>query len=229
MADLPDLGVPYRYEPAADDDDPTAGLTFLLLHEAGGDENSLVDTARRIAPGAAILSPRGTLEHEGGGYRHLPPPPVEEEGVVHDPDLPTPHEQAIHDRTPDLAAFLAAAAESLGFDADNVCALGFSEGATAVVALFYDHPKVLRAAIVLSARQPFRAPRGRILDKREIFCATGRNDETVTMDDYEELVEGLVTAGADVELHWYDAGHELADQELDDARTWVGKRLADDE
>lgn len=229
MADLPDLGVPYRYEPAAADGGPTAGLTLLVLHEAGGDESSLVDTARRIAPGAGILSPRGTLENEVGGYRHLPPPPVEEEGVVHDPDLPTPREQAVHDRTPDLAAFLAAAAEGLGFDADNVCALGFSEGATAAVALFYDHPKVLRAAIVLSARQPFKPPRGRILDKREIFCATGRNDETVTMDDYEELVEGLVTAGADVELHWYDAGHELCDQEIEDARAWVAKRLADDE
>jgi predicted esterase len=48
----------------------------------------------------------------------------------------------------------------------------------------------------------------------------------VTIDDYEELVEGLVTAGADVELHWYDTGHEICDQELDDAREWLRKRLA---
>lgn len=226
MADLPDLGVAYRFEPAADGDDPLAGLTLLLLHAAGGDENSLVDEARRIAPGAAILSPRGTIENDGGGHRHLPPPPVEEEGVVHDPDLPTPHEQAIHARTPELAAFVTAAKDALGFDGERVCAFGFSEGATAAAALFYDHPALLRSAIVLSGRSPFRPPRGRILDKKQIFCATGRNDESVTIDDYEELVEGLVTAGADVELHWYDIGHELSDQELDDVATWVGKRLA---
>jgi phospholipase/carboxylesterase len=226
MADLPDLGVPYRFEPAGDGDDPTSRLTMLLLHEVGGDENSLVDTARRVAPAAAVLSPRGALEAEGGGYRHLPPPPVEEEGTVHDPDLPTPHEQAIHDRTPELAAFLTAATEALGFDGDNVCVLGFSEGATAATALFFDHPALIRAAIILSGREPFRAPRGRILDKKQIFCATGRNDESVTIDDYEELVEGIVTAGADVELHWYDAGHEICDQELEHAATWVGKHLA---
>lgn len=226
MADLPDLGVVYRYDPPVDEDDPAADVTLLLLHAAGGDENSLVDAARRIAPGAALLSPRGTIEDENGGYRHLPPRPPLDEGTVYDPDLPTPHEQAVHDRTPDLAAFVTAAAEALAFDGDQVCALGFSEGATAATALFYDHPSVLRAAIVLSGRGPFRAPRGRILDKKQVFCATGRNDESVTMDDYEELVEGLVTAGADVELHWYDMGHELSDQELEDARTWVEKRLA---
>lgn len=226
MADLPDLGSPYRFEPAGDPDDPTSELTMFVLHAAGGDENSLVDTARRIAPAAAVLIPRGAFEAEGGGYRHLPPPPVEEEGVVHDPDLPTPHEQAVHDRTPGLAAFLTGAAEALGFDGENVCVLGFSEGATVAAALFYDHPALVRAAIVLSGREPFRAPRGRILDKKQIFCATGRNDESVTIDDYEGLVEGLVTAGADVELHWYEAGHEICDKELDDAASWVGKRLA---
>ncbi|MGH9152090.1 MAG: alpha/beta hydrolase, partial [Acidimicrobiales bacterium] len=182
--------------------------------------------ARRIAPGAAVLSPRGAIDHDGGGHRHLPAPPDEEEGAFHDPDLPSPHEQAVHGCTPGLAAFVAAASEALGFDAGDVCALGFSEGATAAIALFFDHPDVLRGAAVLSGRPPFRPPRGRILDKKQVFCATGRNDGSVTMDDYEELVEGLVTAGADVELHWYDIGHEVGDQEVDDARTWMGKRLA---
>ena len=225
MPDLPDLGVPYRFDPATGDDE-SAGITLLLLHEAGQDESSLVDAARRIAPGAALLSPRGSLP-EDGGFRHLPPPPVEDPDVVLDPDLPTPHALAVHARTPELAAFLAAASEALDIDAGTVWALGFGDGASAVTALFYDHPDVLEGAVVLSGREPFRPPRGRVLDHKQVFCATGRNDESVTLDDYEELVEGLVTAGADVELHWYDIGHELSDQELDDARAWLRKRLAD--
>ena len=77
MADLPDLGVPYRFEPAASDDD-TDELTVVALHGAGGTEHSLIDAARRLVPGAAILSPRGTID-DGDGYRHLPrrPPPEE--------------------------------------------------------------------------------------------------------------------------------------------------------
>ena len=200
-----------------------------MLHGASGDEASLLDAARRIAPGAALLSPRGSLEDEDGGYRHLPLPLTDVEGgdVAQDPDLPTPHALAVHARTPELAAFVAAACEALSLDADRVWVLGFSDGATAAAALFYDHPDLLQGALVLSGREPFRPPRGRALDHKQIFCATGRKDESVTMDDYEELVEGLVTAGADVELHWYDIGHVLSDQELEDAREWLRKRLAD--
>ena len=226
MADLPDLGVPYRFHPATGEDE-SAPITLLLLHGAGQDESSLLDAARRVAPGAALLSPRGPFEGEAGGYRHLPPPLPEEPDVVHDPDLPTPHAQAVQGRTPELAAFLAAACQALDLDAATVWVLGFGDGATAAAALFYDHPDVLQGAIVLSGHEPFSPPRGRVLDHKQVFCATGRADESVTLDDYEELVEGLVTAGADVELHWYDIGHELSDQELDDAAAWLRKRLAD--
>ena len=226
MAELPDLGVPYRFEPASDEG-KAAAITLLVLHGEGGDEASLLEAARRVAPGAALLSPRGAFDHEGGGWRHLPPPPVEDADVFQDPDLPTPHAQAVHARTPELAEFLAAACKALELDAADVCVFGFSDGGTAAAALFYDYPDALEGAVVLSGCEPFRPPRGRVLDHKQIFCATGRNDESVTIDDYEELVEGLVTAGADVELHWYDIGHEMSDQELDDVRTWLGKRLAD--
>jgi phospholipase/carboxylesterase len=229
VADHPDFGAIYHFEPGAGAGESEAdvdGLTVLVLHDAGGDETSLLEAARRLAPGAAILSLRGVLtagDGEGSGYRHLPvrtePPPV-------NPDDPDPHSEAVHERAKELAATLAAACEALEIDAEGVCALGFGDGATAVVALTYDHPDALVGVVVLSGRQPFRPPRGRILDFKQIFCATGRNDESVTIDDYEELVEGLVTAGADVELHWYDSGHEVIDAELDDAADWARRRLA---
>lgn len=224
MPDQPDIGAAYHYEPAPSPDGELGDLTVLALHDAGGDETSLLDAARRVAPGAAVLSLRGALPagEDGPGYRHLPArteaPPV-------NPDDPDPHHEAVHERTKELAAVLAAACEALGIDAERVCALGFGDGATAAAALAYDHPDALAGVVVLSGLPPFRPPKGRILDFKQIFCATGRNDEAVTMDDYEELVEGLVTAGADVELHWYDTGHELSDAELDDAAVWARKRL----
>ncbi|MGH9281695.1 MAG: alpha/beta hydrolase [Acidimicrobiales bacterium] len=230
MPDLPDLGAVYRFEPApaagpGDEAEELTGLTVLVLHDAGGDEASLLEAAHRLAPGASVLSPRGPLpagEGDGDGSRHLPartePPPT-------NPDDPDPHAEAVHQRTGEVAAFLAAACEALDLDPERVCALGFGDGATAAVALAYDHPDALAGVVVLSGMQPFRPPKGRILDFKQIFCATGRADDSVTMDDYEELVEGLVTAGADVELHWYDAGHALSDAELDDAAAWLRKRL----
>lgn len=226
MPDLQNLGVPYRFDPATDDDE-TGGITMLALHGAAGTENSLAEVARRISPGVAVLSPRGPIEDVDGGFRHLPvrPPPEDEADL--DPDLPTPWVLAVHARTAEIAAFLAAACEALDLDAADIWVLGFSDGATVGAAFALDHPGTIAGAIVLSGLPSFRPQGGRVLDHKQVFCGTGRGDELVTIDAYEELVEGLVTAGADVELHWYDAGHEIPDQALDDAREWLRKRLAD--
>ena len=228
MAELPDLGVVYRYEPSpvagSDADAESPSITMAVLHEAGQDEQSLLEAARQVAPGAALLSPRGALEVDGGGYRHLPVRTVDKPTNADDTD---PHVEAIHQRSAELAAWVAQACDALGLDRAAVWLFGFGDGATAAAALAYDHPDTVAGAVVLSGCPPFRPRGGRILDLKQVFCATGRNDETVTMDDYEELVEGLVTAGADVELHWYDVGHELCEAELDDAREWLRKRLAD--
>lgn len=221
MAELPDLGAVYRYEPAAADGD-TAHITILALHGAGGDEESLLAAARRIAPEAAVVSLRGPLEADGGGFRHLPERTAEAPTNTDDVD---PHVVAVHERTAELHAWAARAVEALDLDAETLCPFGFGDGATAAVALAYDFPDAVLGAVVLSGRAPFRPAGGRALDHKQVFCATGRLDGSVTMDDYEELVEGLVTAGADVELHWYDIGHETSDEELDHATAWLRKRL----
>lgn len=222
MAELPDLGTPYRYEPAAGD--RSSGLTVVALHGAGENEHSLIEAARALAPGAAVLAPRGPFEEEGG-FRHIPKRPPPEEEADLDPDLPTPWQAAVRERAEELVSFLASATATLERDPALVCLLGFSDGATAATAVAYVKPDAVGAAVILSGQPPFRPPGGRVLDRKQVFCATGRNDELVTMDDYEELVEGLVTAGADVELHWYDAGHEITAQELEDAARWLQKRV----
>ena len=225
MADLPDLGRTYRFDPATDEDE-TGGITVMTLHGAAGTEDDLVDAARRISPGVSVLSPRGTLDDEDGGFRHLPMRPPPEEEAELDPDLPTPWALAVREHSSSLASFVTDACAALDLDAEDIWLMGFSDGATAAAAFALDHPAAVAGAIILSGRPSIRPPGGRVLDHKQIFCATGRDDERVTIDDYEELVEGLVTAGADVELHWYDVGHEIADQALVDAQVWLGKRLA---
>jgi hypothetical protein len=44
---------------------PLAGLTVLALHGTGGDERDLLPFVRLLAPGAAVLSPRGPVLENG--------------------------------------------------------------------------------------------------------------------------------------------------------------------
>jgi phospholipase/carboxylesterase len=51
------FGYVHRFEPGADASRPPV----LLLHGTGGDESDLIPLGREIAPGAALLSPRGNV------------------------------------------------------------------------------------------------------------------------------------------------------------------------
>lgn len=56
-----DLGFIYQFAPATS----PAAPTLLLLHGTGGNENNLVPLGQALAPGAALLSPRGPVLENG--------------------------------------------------------------------------------------------------------------------------------------------------------------------
>src|SRR5438270_868801 len=128
-----DLGFIHRFEPARD---PASEETLLVLHGTGGDENDLIGIGQTVAPGAALLSPRGTVLENGAPrfFRRLA------EGVFDIEDL--------HARTRDLVAFIAAAAQRYDFDAARVTAVGFSNGANIAGSVLLSAPDVLAEAIL---------------------------------------------------------------------------------
>ncbi len=97
MSALPDLGFIHNYVPATDRTRPP----LLLLHGTGGDENDLLPFGERLAPGAALLSPRGKVSEQGASrfFRRLA------EGVFDLEDLAF--------RTQELAEFVDARAQDL--------------------------------------------------------------------------------------------------------------------
>jgi predicted esterase len=200
----------YRYETG------TPGApTLLLLHGTGGDENDLLPLGGMLLPGSNRLSPRGNVPENGMNrfFRRLA------EGVFDLEDL--------RFRTDRIAEFLALAAEQHGFDPARVIAVGYSNGANIAASLLLRRPVALRAAILLHAMVPFESDAPPDLSGKAIFLSAGRNDPIVPPENAARLAEILRTAGADVTLHWHDAGHSLTRDEVTAARVWVREREGD--
>ena len=202
-----DLGFAHRYFPGE------SGVTLLLLHGTGGDENDLVPLGRELAPGAAILSPRGKVSEYGAArfFRRLA------EGVFD-------HEDLVF-RTHELAGFIEAAAEEYGLDLSRLVAAGYSNGANIAASLMLLHPGLLRAAILLRAMVPFEPEGKPDLSGMPVFLAAGRRDQMIPPQNTERLAEILREAGADLDLRWRNTGHPLTYEEVAEAKEWLSRTL----
>jgi phospholipase/carboxylesterase len=198
-----DLGFAHRFYPGETD------AALLLLHGTGGSEDDLVPLGRDLAPGAAILSPRGKVSEYGAArfFRRLA------EGVFDQEDLVF--------RTHELADFVENASEEYGFDLSKLVAVGYSNGANIAASLMLLHPDLLRAAVLFRAMVPFEPEETPDLSGMRVFLSAGRRDRMIPPQNTERLAEILREAGADLDLRWRDTGHPLTYEEVAEARDWL--------
>ena len=199
-----DLGFVHVFKPAQSAGAPT----LLLLHGTGGDENDMVPLGG-LAPGAALLSPRGKVLENGMPrfFRRL------SEGVFDVDDVKV--------RAGELAAFVTAAAAHYKFDPSRVIAMGFSNGANIASATLLLHPGVLKGAILLRAMVPLEPDPVPKLEGARVLISNGRIDPIVSPEETERLARILQRAGADVEVHWQPAGHQLMPSDFAVVKTWL--------
>ena len=205
----PSLDFVHQFVPAAPPGAAHGGLTLLLLHGTGGDEHDLLPVGRAVAPGAALLSPRGRVL-EGSAprfFRRLA------EGVFDVPDLVA--------RTHELAGFVAAAATGYGFDPARVVALGFSNGANIAASTLLLHPGLLAGAVLLRAMVPFEPDAPVRLPGTPVYLGAGRFDPIIPAANSARLAALLDDSGARTTLEWQPTGHQLAPTELDRVRQWL--------
>lgn len=185
--------------------------TLLLLHGTGGNEDDLLPLGGLLAPGAALLSPRGQVL-EGGMprfFRRLA------EGVFDEADL--------HARTHELAAWVRVAVDEYGIDPARIVAVGFSNGANIAASLLLLYPGLLRAAVLFRAMVPFEPASPPALDGTAVYMGEGRADPLIPAANAERLAGLLREAGAEVALRWQPGGHALTRADVDDAAAWLGR------
>ncbi len=203
------LGFTHRYIPSLGAGDK-AGLTLLLLHGTGGNEDDLLPLGPELDPHAGLLSPRGKIL-EGGRiprfFRRLA------EGVFDIEDLKV--------RTHELAGFVVNASRIYGFDARKVIAVGYSNGANIAASILLLKPQTLSGAILFRAMVPLIPDNLPDLSGKRIFMSSGLRDPIATRQEAETLSGLLKQAHAVVDLQWQNSGHELTQDDVHAAKQWL--------
>jgi phospholipase/carboxylesterase len=206
-----DIGFTHRFVPA---DDETSAETLVVLHGTGGDENDLIGIGQAIAPGAAILSPRGNVLENGAPrfFKRLA------EGVF-DP-------KEVRSRAEELARFIRAAVSKYGLNPERVFALGYSNGANVASTVMFLDPALLQGAILFRPMLVFEPDERLDLGGTGVFISAGRMDPIVPAKSVERLVELFEASHADVTVKWQLAGHNLVPSEVREAADWLALQRA---
>jgi predicted esterase len=185
--------------------------TVLALHGMGADEHDLLPLVNQVAPGYAILSPRGQSV-EGGvvrWFRRLP------DGSYDQDDMAK--------RLTQLKAFVQEASQKYGFSLEHsLTILGFSNGANMGAALLLRHPELFSGAALLRAGYPLAEEVSANLKAIHALVAVARQDEWISVKSAEKLIAVLKKNEAEVTEHWSPRGHQLEREDLHQLKQFFG-------
>jgi Predicted esterase len=186
-----------------------SGRTLLLLHGTGGNEHDLIPLGRELDPNAALLSPRGKVLENGMPrfFRRLA------EGVFDVEDL--------KQRTNELADFITVAAARYNLAANEIIAVGYSNGANIAASMLLLRPEILHAAILFRAMVPLVPEAMPDVSPVRVWIGAGNQDPIIPTSETQRLVELLSGAGADVTIRFFNAGHGLTNSEVETAGQWL--------
>lgn len=198
-----DLGFHHRFLPGMD------ARTLLLLHGTGGDENDLIGLGQSVAPGWALLSPRGKILENGMPrfFRRLA------EGVFDIDDLKA--------RAGELADFILAASVHYGLDREGVVALGYSNGANIASATMFLRPEALAGAALIRPMTPFEPDARASLAGKPVLLLSGQFDPIAPPSHGVHLEKLMSERGAMVARLSLPASHGLIEADLTALREWL--------
>lgn len=203
---LDDLEFVHRFVPASSAKEKR---TLLLLHGTGGNEDDLLDVGRYILPGAALLSPRGRVLENGMPrfFRRVA------EGVFDLDDLKL--------QTELLSKFVCEASRKYELAADQILAVGYSNGANVASSLLFTDTTRLAGAILFRPMVPFMPDTPPDLHDVPVLLSAGRRDPIANVSHIDRLSEIFKNAGAHVSIHWHEGGHELGQDDVESAHDWI--------
>ena len=197
-----DISRPHVWQPSAES---ATARTLLLLHGSGADERDLLPLGKLLDPKANLLSPRGLVRVDGANRFFL----RNDDGTFVEGDIVK--------NASELAEFLWSASGEYGFDAGNVYAVGFSNGANAAGALLLLQPDSIAGIIAFGTTKSFqRTPFKRVPDLtgKRVWIANGVQDHYSPAERTVAMIEEFESLGASVSLRMQPGGHTISPQHV---------------
>ncbi|EPX76154.1 alpha/beta hydrolase [Salipiger mucosus] len=190
-----DLYTALTTEPA-----PGAPLLFAF-HGTGGDEAQFFDLARKLLPGAGVVSPRGDVSERGAArfFRRTG------EGVYDMEDLAL--------RTERMADYIAA--HRARHPGAPVYGFGYSNGANILASVAMSRPELFDRIGLLHPLIPWEPAPVPGLSGKRVLIAAGRRDPICPWPMTSALIDWTQTQGATVTTEIHEGGHELRPQEIE--------------
>ena len=198
-----DISRPHVWVPAAD---VAGSRTLLLLHGSGADENDLLNLGKLLDSNANLLSPRGLRKSDGANrfFKLLEQDTYDEKEVI--------------DNSAELANFLWAASGEYGFNADNVIAAGFSNGANAATSLLLLQPDSVAGVVAFGNNKVFETTPHKKgepnLAGKQVWIANGAADDYSPQVRVDRLIAEFEHLGANVKFMLHSGGHNIVGEHV---------------
>ncbi len=186
--------------------------TLVLFHGTGGDENSLVHLANEAAPSMNYLALRG--EAFDYGQRRFA-------RIKHENDL-LDFEDMLKQAT-NIRKMLTMLQRR--YNIQEMWAVGFSNGASAVSALLLNEDPIFTRAILLRPMDLDIETKEMPLNNLPVLIHSGKKDHVLDPSLAYKLEERLTRNGAVVEHISYDLDHRMRQFEIEDLKVWFDKTL----
>lgn len=186
--------------------------TLVLFHGTGGDENSLIDLARQVAPSMNYLALRG--EVVSFGMRRFAKTNHENEVIDVDDML---------SRVEGILKMIRALKTRYGLG--ELWALGFSNGANALEAILLDGDVIFNKVILMRPMNLNTQTKELPLNNLEILIHSGKRDDIIPYESAIDLEKRLIKNGGNVTHKIFDVDHWMRVREVNELKTWFDERL----
>jgi phospholipase/carboxylesterase len=193
--------------------DKKAENTLCLLHGTGGNEYDLIGLAEHIDPTANILSIRGNVSENGMArfFKRL-------SFGVFDMD-------SLKEETKTLFDFIIDSSKQYQFSIEKLTIVGFSNGANILAYMLMQYEFLIDGAVMMHPMVPStEKPKAKNQKSRYLITA-GKFDQMVPIQQSNALFEMLKLVTQKCDIHFFDSGHNISNQELDQIKKWYKKEL----